>query len=868
MAFRPIVRNSLKYPSPEALFNDCKKRKYPGLLSHQADVLRAYQKDALDKPDVAFQLPTGSGKTLVGVLLAEWRRRTFQERTLFLVPTRQLAFQVANEAREKYDIRVFPLIGKKNQFPPDQQSAWEASDAVVVTTYQGLFNVNPAFRDPQVIIVDDAHAAENNFASYWSLSVKKIDHPNLWKGLVSLLSGNLRKIDQKRMLESSRYIDDAAWIEKLPTPALHSIADGLTELLDENLLERSDAWYSWNVLRSHILACHLYLSSNEILLRPLVVPSSSHTPFNSAKQRIYMSATLGQGGDLERLTGRRAIHRIPVPETWATQGLGRRLFLFPSKSLAEQKDIELLPTLIKAVPRCTVLAPTTVRATYLGDLIRNSCSHEIFTAEQIEKSKSSFVETNNATAVLANRYDGIDFPGDECRLLVVDGMPRAINLQEKFIMARMGAAILLNDRMMTRVVQAFGRCTRAATDFSCVVVLGDEVLNLLQKREKRALLHPELQAEVEFGLEQSSGATAADYRDYLKAFLEQDTSPEWQENGEPAIQGLREDATQRRADGDAELAAGVAAEVDFQNRMWNADYEGAVEAARRVLANLKGDPLSGYRGLWSYLAGSAAYLATVVDGRQLDQVAKDFFWGAGKETRGISWLTALGRYSDRKADVAEGGQADAQLVERLEAVIEEVGSTTDTKLVRIEKEIREGINGTSSEKFEAAHEKLGRLLGYDAGNKETSGAPDPWWIVDENLCFIFEDHSEGKGGALDVTKARQVASHPAWARANLQLAPDAMIIPVLISGAQSADTDAVPHLEGVSVWPLDDFRAWSERALAAFRHIRNIYPGNPGDLAWRAEARAALARENVDLDSILKKMKENSAAKILGFRRS
>src|SRR6185437_3227345 len=111
-----------------------------------------------------------------------------------------------------------------------------------------------------------------------------------------------------------------------------------------------------------------------------------------------------------------------------------------------------------------------------------------------------------------------------------------------------------------------------------------------------------------------------------------------------------------------------------QNCMWVGDHEGAVEAARRVLTAVRGEALSGYRGLWNYLAGSAAHLATVVDGRQLDAVAKDFFWAAGRETRGITWLTALGRYSDRKPLEADDGPNDDPLLERLEVVIESVGT--------------------------------------------------------------------------------------------------------------------------------------------------------------------------------------------------
>lgn len=44
------------------------------LWSEQADVLRIYAETHVDDHDVALELPTGSGKTLVGLLIAEWRR--------------------------------------------------------------------------------------------------------------------------------------------------------------------------------------------------------------------------------------------------------------------------------------------------------------------------------------------------------------------------------------------------------------------------------------------------------------------------------------------------------------------------------------------------------------------------------------------------------------------------------------------------------------------------------------------------------------------------------------------------------------------------------------------------------------------------
>ena len=355
-----------------------------------------------------------------------------------------------------------------------------------------------------------------------------------------------------------------------------------------------------------------------------------------------MSAILGQGGDLERLTGRRSIHRIPVPVTWEMQGLGRRLFLFPSRSLNEHEEEDLIAALVPNVPRCVVLTPRTRRADHIAKLLRAELGYTIFNADVIERAKTPFVAASRAAAVLANRYDGIDFPDDECRLLIVDEMARAINLQERFLMSRMGAAALLNDRMLTRITQAFGRCTRSATDYSCVVVLGQEVMNMLVRREKRSLLHPELQAEIEFGLEQSSSATAADYVSYLTEFLAQGS--EWHDNGEIPIQSLREDASRIPIDGASELTTAVPLELAYQERMWAGDYVGALEAARRAVVALKGEKLAGYRGLWNYLAGSAALLAAEVDGRPLVEVAKDVFWAAARETSGITWLRHLSQY--------------------------------------------------------------------------------------------------------------------------------------------------------------------------------------------------------------------------------
>ena len=159
--------------------------------------------------------------------------------------------------------------------------------------------------------------------------------------------------------------------------------------------------------------------------------------------------------------------------------------------------------------------------------VKGNLGFTTFSGDDIEESKNPFTSTPEAVAVIASRYDGIDFPGDECRLLFIEGLPKATNLQENFLMARMGANVLFNERIQTRVLQAIGRCTRSLEDYSAVVVSGDELPDYLADIRRRKFLHPELQAEITFGVEQSKGISMKDFIENFETFLE--NGEDWEE---------------------------------------------------------------------------------------------------------------------------------------------------------------------------------------------------------------------------------------------------------------------------------------------------------------------------------------------------
>jgi len=608
MPFKISKPTSLASESPETLLRDLRSRKIQGLLSHQADILRDYINTAIDKPDVAFQLPTGSGKTLVGLLLGEWRRRNFKERIVYLCPTNQLVHQVSEQANTSYGMRVIPFTGRKADYEGSAKNDYLNSDAIAITSYSALFNVRPFFENPNIIILDDAHAAESYISSQWSLRIERFNdqHRNLFIALTGLLRPVISHTDYQRMTGEDSSLWDITWVDKLPTPLFFNLIPEITGAIEAHIGD-SNLVYPWKLIKDHLHACHIYISSREILIRPLIPATSTHTPFTGAKQRVYMSATLGEGGDLERISGRKDIYRLRVPQGWDKQGIGRRLFILPERSLSEEAQDELTVTMMSRTGRSLVLCPDDRSASNIRELISQKIDFPTFEASEIELSKEPFISRDQAVAVIAGRYDGIDFPNDECRLLIVHGLPRATNLQERFIISRMGAVALLSDRILTRIVQAFGRCTRAATDFAAVVIRGEELNTFIMTRERRSFLHPELQAELEFGIEQSRNKTVAEFTENLDLFLRQ--GKEWAEADEYLI-SLRKDLVQKQLPGSDNLRAAVSHEIDYQTALWQGDYVLALEATRKVLTELKAPDLIGYRALWSYLAGSAAWLAT------------------------------------------------------------------------------------------------------------------------------------------------------------------------------------------------------------------------------------------------------------------
>lgn len=115
-------------------------------------------------------IPTGLGKTKIGILLAIERLNDFPEtKTIILTPTRPLANQIYNEFKECTDIEPGKIVLLTGKTSPNKREAIYKESLVIVATPQTIQedveNNRLNLEEISLLIVDEAHRSREKFAN-------------------------------------------------------------------------------------------------------------------------------------------------------------------------------------------------------------------------------------------------------------------------------------------------------------------------------------------------------------------------------------------------------------------------------------------------------------------------------------------------------------------------------------------------------------------------------------------------------------------------------------------------------------------------------------------------------------------------------
>jgi Rad3-related DNA helicase len=184
-----------------------------------------------------------------------------------------------------------------------------------------------------------------------------------------------------------------------------------------------------------------------------------------------MSATIGETSDLARRLGTNPITKIPVPPEHAAVTQGRRLLVMnkiDEKDIPARSQIAILAAL-KVHPKSVWLCESRAEAERFQQIVsewlnaNEFVGHPAWLLSNLGDEIDQFKAAPAGHLFVGGRFDGMDFKEDECRLVVLATLPRAINSQEEFFTAYLRDSGFMLRRLNQRIIQALGRCTRGDT---------------------------------------------------------------------------------------------------------------------------------------------------------------------------------------------------------------------------------------------------------------------------------------------------------------------------------------------------------------------------------------------------------------------
>ena len=397
-------------PSREGVPND--------LWRGQAEALSDWYKNK-DKQDILISLNTGAGKTIVGLLIAQSLVNQKFRRVVYVCSTTNLVDQTSREASGlglKHSTRA------GGNFSNDE---FETGKAFCITTYSALFSGYSHIRKkffPDAIIFDDAHVAESILRSSFTLRIDSNDKPELFDEIVNLFRSHFRDLGWEGRFNDS--IDQTKQNAVLVAPnGLYGQIKTLLEILSKHgVKDHDDFKYPFAWFEDRVFCCAATFSGGVFELTPPFMPSRAINIFENDVKRIYLSATLQNTVEFIRAFGRKPDF-IVAPSSDA--GNGERLILDVTR-LEEGFGPEFAKQLVER-HKTVICVPSYNRADRWNKIAQPP-NRKNFTKE-LDEFRS---QQHPGAFLLVSRVDGIDLPRDTCRNMIIDGVPFAASLLERY----------------------------------------------------------------------------------------------------------------------------------------------------------------------------------------------------------------------------------------------------------------------------------------------------------------------------------------------------------------------------------------------------------------------------------------------------
>lgn len=630
--------------------------------------------------------------------------------------------QLVNQTLEKAKSHGIPAVGYQRGKPLHDD--FVNGNAIMVATYKALFHGMSKFgirgsgypQKVAAVILDDAHAAFSTVRDSFTLDVNK-NNVERYESLTELFRKAFKDMDKLGSFDD--IVSGAEYgVLEVPYSAWHEQIDTVREQIKSD----ADSYrLIWPLLRDNLHLCHALISKDAFTITPILPLVNAFPTFAEAPRRIYMSATIADDSEIIRTFDANPESVTNALTSRSLAGVSERMILIPDLMPFDFNVNEAIKKLIewtsyKKRYGSVVLAPSDKIASEWDD-VANVAKGSAEVESLVEELQTG---TSFGPAVFSNRYDGIDLPGDSCRLLVMNGLPAGTSNYELYRASALynGATII---RMLAqRIEQGIGRGARGSGDHCVVILSGAKLAAWIAKDANFRFLTIATRAQLEIGTDISKEVKELkDLAQTIERSYNRDT--DWTEYHAETLAELVDEETQSIQSYDQ-----AATERKAINLWHDGYHEKAITKIEKFL--------SIDRTLDSQTRGWMEQLgARIADKWGNTERSEDLQKQAFAHNRNLIRPKILPPY--RPLSVPS---------KQAIAIVKQIGGY---RLRRGFLQSFEGIvmqlhAGASSNRFEKALADLANVLGFVSERHDINGkGPDVLWLMPHKVGFVIEAKS-------------------------------------------------------------------------------------------------------------------------------
>lgn len=692
-----------------------------------------------DRKNNIIKMNTGSGKTVVGLIILQSCLNEDKGPAMYVVPDNYLVEQVVEEAKKLGII----VTKEKDDYRYTEKKAILVTNIYSLVNGQSVFGMRQEGNYPiGSIVIDDVHSCMDVIRSKFAIRVSSVH--SLYNEIINLFREDMLKYDARSFSDTVELNQPGSdflipfWVWQDKVNEVHCLISKYNND-DEN---NKDIYFNYPLVRDDLLLSSCIVKSDCMEITPPGISIEKIRSLESAARRIYMSATLADDSMFISAFGmdEHDVENIISPKY--ANDIGDRMILFPQHLNPEIRDEEIKEQieLLSMNYNVVVITPSYNRARFW-----DPSESRIAYSDSINTKILSLKQgKHTGLVVVVNRYDGIDLPNDACRILVIDGLPPFSREYDGYVQSITPSNKTIIREYVQKIEQGMGRGVRSNNDYCCVVLMGKKLNSAMFLNDGISFFSSATKAQYELSrnlwdalMQETDVPSVSEIFEVSEYILKQ--NPEWKRRSRERLYSIEYNSSSNI---DPFVLATRKAYVFGKANKWK-DAADVLEAAKD---REKDEKVKAY-----IMQAKATYVNIYdrVEAQQTQRAAKSQNSSVLSPIEGIQYRKSINSLSQAKS-IIEYIREDKIQPNDLIIFVNDVVSDLSFE--------------TNSNCFEAAMEKLGKLLGFASSrpDKETGKGPDNLWVIDQNTYILYECKNRAVSEEISKNYCNQLGGEINW----------------------------------------------------------------------------------------------------------